>query len=308
MALLSGTVRAETAPWATGVPGPVELRLAVLVKRSDGASEILRGEPMHVRVQLSNVTAQEDHQRYREWAKRQRDLHIVSGRPGRANVRVFTARESTVVRLPARDNGWAGAVELTIERSQPAATGAAPPEPWRNWKWTQQLKPDRRTLESTAQLDTRTLSATWSLGPEKTQSLAPGKYTLRARYDTSGLAEAPVVAGPVVGVGTFEIVDTPRDKEEGARLSLAQAWWNLKAGDPDKAIANARKAISFDPGHDQFMAYDCLGLAYERKGMAPEAIAAYEDFLKHNPHTHRWIYPERVRQRLFILKQNLETK
>jgi TolB-like protein/Flp pilus assembly protein TadD len=58
---------------------------------------------------------------------------------------------------------------------------------------------------------------------------------------------------------------------------VAIAMNNVYAGKPDQAIAEATKALESNPNFAT--AYDALGMAYQRKKLYPEAIAAYQKYL-----------------------------
>jgi TolB-like protein/Tfp pilus assembly protein PilF len=85
----------------------------------------------------------------------------------------------------------------------------------------------------------------------------------------------------LMATGRFDEADQQMraalDLDPLSTAGAAIAMNNVYAGKPDQAIVEATKALESNPNFAT--AYDALGMAYQRKKIYPEAIAAYQKYL-----------------------------
>lgn len=154
------------------------------------------------------------------------------------------------------------------------------------------------------------LVSVFTLEPQISQSLRPGRYILQASWDSTkapaakidiwrGRLEAKAIEITVIAVQT---------KADKGRLAFGKATYYIRKKDFDLALSQALRVEEFFPSYQLYRCYTIAGRAYQAKGDIRSAIKYYKKFLDvhKNANVNRWIYVRRIRERVAALEAQLK--
>jgi len=282
----------KPAPSLPSEPEPVPMRLVLSLKTSDGIQTLSQGEPFTVQVTLAD-----------EWFLRATHSEEDQKKKGDGRTGAVT--------LGTGEWPWFDGLVIRFERIEKQMDGKERTVPvLEDLDWANQINVPRPGSHIENQLLHRPLVCVFSIGPHVSQSLAPGRYVLKAMWDGT----KPEAQDMNIWHGRLEaepmdvIITTARTYEEEGKLAFSRASYYMHQGNYDLALEEALKAEELNPSYGLWHCYDMAARAYQRKGDIKSAAKYYRKFVDAHKDTNpdRYPYILKVRHRLERLEKELD--